>query len=137
MTRANLNPYLMFAGNAREAMEFYQQVLGGELKLQKFGEAPGMPAPSEYEDRIMHAHLDADGVVIMASDESPGSAVKFGDNVNLSLVGSDAEGLTRVFNNLSDGGKVTTPLARQFWGDTFGSLKDKFGINWMVNITTD
>jgi PhnB protein len=135
MPGASLNPYLMFDGNAREAMEFYHDVLGGDLKVQTFSEVPDMPAPPGYERKVMHAQLDADGVVIMASDPPPGSAVTFGDNVNLSLVGNDNEKLTRVFNDLSAGGKVTMPLGRQFWGDTFGSFTDRFGVNWMVNIS--
>ena len=135
MPGASLSPYLMFDGNAREAMEFYHDVLGGELKVQTFGEVPDMPPPPGYENRVMHAHLDADGVVIMASDPPPGSGVRFGDNVNLSLMGTDGDKLSRVFNDLSEGGKVTMPLARQFWGDTFGSLTDRFGVNWMVNIS--
>jgi PhnB protein len=121
MPGASLSPYLMFDGNAREAMEFYHDVLGGELKVQTFAEVPDMPPPPGYENRVMHAHLDADGVVIMASDPPPGSGVRFGDNVNLSLMGTDSDKLSRVFNDLSEGGKVTMPLARQFWGDTFGS----------------
>jgi len=137
MPRASLNPYLMFDGNAKEAMEFYHDVLGGDLKVQTFGEVPDMPPPAGYEDRVMHAQLDADGVVIMASDPPPGNTVQFGDNVNLSLVGTDSERLTRVFQDLSEGGKVTMPLARQFWGDTFGAFTDRFGVHWMVNISTD
>jgi PhnB protein len=130
-----LHPYLIFDGNAREAMEFYQQVLGGKLSLQTFGEAP-MPAPSpDYADKIVHAHLDADGLTIMASDNAPGAAVRPGDNVHLSLVGSEAERLTLVFDRLSERGKVTMKLEKQFWGDTFGSVTDRYGVGWMVNIT--
>ena len=134
--KTTLNPYLTFNGDAKPAMEFYHGVLGGELKLQTFGEAQGMPVPPGYEDRIIHAYLDADGVIIMASDAPPGSDATFGDNVSLSLVGSDADTLTRVFNDLSAGGKVTMPLAKQFWGDTFGMFTDRFGVHWMVNISS-
>ena len=131
-----LNPYLNFPGNTREAMEFYQKVLGGKLDVQTFGEAPGMEVPPGYEDKVIHAMLDADGVVIMASESMPGSEVTFGDNVSLSLSGTNTDRLTQIFHSLSDGGTVTMPLEKQFWGDTFGMATDRFGVNWMVNITS-
>jgi len=130
-----LNPYLNFNGNTREALEFYHQVFGGELKLQTFSEVPGMEVPKGYEDKIMHGRLDSDTVTIMATEGQPGKEVKFGDNVSLSLMGSDNPKLTEIFNALAEGGEVTMPLSKQFWGDTFGALKDKFGIYWMVNIS--
>jgi PhnB protein len=135
MADTTLSPYLNFNGDTREAMEFYQQVLGGELKLQTFGEVPGMPAPPGYEDKIMHARLEFDGGVIMASEGQPGADVKFGDNVSLTLGGSDESRLSRAFQRLSEGGKVQMPLEKQFWGDTFGMVTDRFGIHWMVNIS--
>ncbi len=135
MSQITLNPYLNFNGNTREAMEFYHQVLGGELKLQTFSEVSGMEVPPGYEDKIMHARLDSDVIAIMATEGRPGVEVKFGDNVSLSLMGSDTAKLTEIFNALTSGGEVTMPLAKQFWGDTFGALKDRFGVYWMVNIT--
>jgi PhnB protein len=130
-----LNPYLNFPGNTREAMEFYQKVLGGKLQVQTFSEAPGMDIPPGYEDKVIHAMLDADGVVIMASESMPGTEVTFGDNISLSLSGSNADRLTQIFNALSEGGTITMALEKQFWGDTFGMATDKYGVNWMVNIT--
>jgi PhnB protein len=135
MAAASLHPYLNFNGNTKDAMEFYQKVLGGKLNMQKFSEVPGMPVPPDYADKVMHAHLEADGIVIMASDPPPGMNVNVGNNVHLSLMGTDSSKLSKMFNDLSAGGKVTMPLAKQFWGDTFGSFTDKFGINWMVNIS--
>ncbi|MBI5495113.1 MAG: VOC family protein [Deltaproteobacteria bacterium] len=135
MTQTTLIPYLNFNGETQQAMKFYQQVLGGELTLQRFKDAPGMPVPPGYEEKILHARLEAEGLVIMASEGKPGVQVKAGDNVHLSLNGTDADKLTKVFNGLSAGGHVDMPLARQFWGDTFGALTDKFGIHWMVNVT--
>jgi len=130
-----LHPYLTFNGDAKQAVQFYHQVLGGDLKVQTFGDVKDMPAPPGYEDKLMHAHLESDGVVIMASDAPPGSQTNFGNNVSLSLVGSDNDKLTSAFKQLSAGGKVIMPLEKQFWGDTFGMFTDKFGVNWMVNIT--
>jgi PhnB protein len=134
-----LNPYLNFQGNTREAMEFYQQVLGGKLDIQTFGEVPGMDVPPGYEDKVMHAMLDADGVVIFASEGMPGAEVKFGDNISLCLNGSagDTDRLTEIFNAVSDGGTVMMPLEKQFWGDVFGMATDKFGVQWMVDIASE
>jgi PhnB protein len=128
-----LSPYLNFDGNAREAMQFYHGILGGELQLQTFGEVPGMEAPG-YEDKIVHARLEADGFIIMASDLGPGMGLQVGRNVNLSLMGTDREGLMRIFDALAEGGDVGMPMAEQFWGDTFGMLTDRFGVPWMVNV---
>jgi PhnB protein len=135
MSQTQLSPYLNFEGNTKEAMEFYHQILGGKLDLQPFKDAPGMEVPAGYEDKIVHARLESDGIIIMASEGMPDRSVTFGDNINLSLMGSDKAKLTEIFNALAEGGEVTMPLAGQFWGDTYGSLKDKFGIYWMVNIS--
>ncbi|OGG04818.1 hypothetical protein A2Z33_05915 [Candidatus Gottesmanbacteria bacterium RBG_16_52_11] len=129
-----LTPYLNFNGNCAEAMKFYQSVLGGKLTMQTFGES-GMPSTPDYKDKIMHADLQNDALSFMASDNAPGKTVTMGDNVHMSLAGTDEASLTRYFNALAASGKVDMPLAKQFWGDTFGMLTDKFGIHWMVNIS--
>ena len=132
--KTTLAPYLTFDGNAGEAMRFYHSVLGGDLKVQTFAEANMAKTPEE-KDRIVHATLMNDAVTFMASDGMVGRPVKFGDNVSLSISGSNHGWLSGVFQKLSQGGRVDMPLAKQFWGDTFGMLTDKFGIHWMVNIT--
>jgi PhnB protein len=134
MSDTKLIPYLTLNGTTREAMEFYAKVLGGKLQLQTFAEVPDMEIAAEDKDRIMHAYLDAGSLILMASDAMPGTTVKMGENISLSLNGDDHDTLTRVFDQLGEGGKVTMPLAKQFWGDTFGVLTDRFGIQWMVNI---
>lgn len=116
-------------------MRFYQSVLGGELTVQTFGEA-GVAQSDQDKERTLHAYLSAEGIVLYASDGRPDLGVNFGDNVHLSLQGSDANALTTYFNGLSAGGKVDMPLQKQFWGDTFGMLTDRYGVHWMVNITT-
>jgi PhnB protein len=131
---ATLCPYLNLNGNAAEAMRFYQSVLGGDLTVQKFGDV-GMGQSDSEKDLTLHAVLTSDAITLYASDGRPETEVKFGDNVHLSLQGKDADALTQVFNGLSNGGQVDMPLAKQFWGDTFGMLTDKFGVHWMVNIT--
>ena len=132
---AILTPYLTFNGNAREAMKLYHSILGGELTMQTFAESKMARKPEE-NDLIIHATLKNEGLTFMASDAMPDLQAKVGDNVHMSISGNDSEWLTRVFNGLSKGGNVDMPLARQFWGDTYGQLTDKFGIHWMVNTTS-
>jgi PhnB protein len=131
----SLSPYLNFNGNAAEAMRFYQSVLGGELYLQSFGDA-GMAQSDKDKDRTLHAALTSPAISLFASDGQPNEAVNFGDNVHLSLQGDDASTLTTFFDGLAAGGNVDMPLAKQFWGDTFGMLTDKYGVHWMVNINS-
>jgi PhnB protein len=129
-----LVPYLNFNGNAGEAMKFYQNIFGGELKLQTFGDA-GMANSEDEKDRLIHGELKTDTFSFMASDGHKDHQVEFGTSVHMSLVGSDEAALTEYFNKLSEGGTVDMPLAKQFWGDTFGMVTDKYGIHWMVNIS--
>ena len=131
---SRLNPYITFAGNARQAMEFYQAALGGELAVNTFGEF-GDAGPDS--DKIMHANLGTpDGMTLMASDTAPGTeAAPTGGNMTVSLSGDDAVRLRSSWNQLTEGAEVTMPLERQVWGDEYGQFTDKFGIQWMVNIT--
>jgi PhnB protein len=133
--QSKLNPYISFEGNAREAMEFYKTVFGGELKLTTFEEMGGAPAGVEA-DKIMHAVLNADnGITIMAADSATGMREFIvGTNMSLSLSGDNEEELTGYFNKLAEGGTVESRLKKEAWGDTFGMCIDKFGIFWMVNI---
>ncbi len=130
---SRLNPYINFDGNAREAMEFYRDVFGGELTINTFGEFGGDdPA---IADKTMHAQLESpNGFTLMASDGAPGTEVKVGDNITISLSGDDADDLRGYWKKLSDGGQVTVPLEKQMWGAEFGQCIDRFGIPWMVNI---
>ncbi|MBM0240277.1 VOC family protein [Micromonospora sp. ATA32] len=129
-----LNPYLSFPGNAREALEFYHQVFGGDLKLNTFGEF-GSDDPA-LADKIMHGMLEtSNGFTLMGSDTAPGMEHKPGNNISVSLSGDDADELHRYWEQLSDGGIVSVPLEKQMWGDEFGMCADRFGIDWMVNIT--
>ena len=136
MNTIQLNPYLTFNGNCEEAMEFYKTVFGGELTISRFGDfsGPDMPTPEDYKNKVMHAMLKNDDLMFMASDGAPGSTIKFGENMTMSLSGPDEEKLTNYFNALAAGGTITMPLAKQIWGDTFGMLTDKFGVQWMVDI---
>jgi PhnB protein len=130
---SRLNPYISFAGNAREAMEFYSDVFGGTLTLSTFGEFGGQdPATA---DKIMHGMLETDsGFTLMGADTPPGMEHTPGNNIAVSLSGDDADELQGYWRKLSDGGTVSVPLERQMWGDEFGACVDRFGISWMVNI---
>jgi PhnB protein len=130
---SRLNPYLAFNGDAREAMEFYKSVFGGELTLTTFGQF-GMQ--SEHADKIMHALLETDsGFTLMASDTMPDMAFNRGDTMTVSLSGDDSDDLRGYWNKLSASGAVTMPLEKQAWGDEFGACTDQFGTPWMVNIS--
>jgi PhnB protein len=131
---SRLNPYIAFAGTAREAMEFYKSVFGGSLTLNTFGDF-GAPDPS-LNDKIMHAMLETDaGYTIMASDTAPGMQITVGNNITISLSGDDDAALRGYWEKLAESGTVTMPLEKQMWGDEFGQLIDRYGIPWMINIT--
>jgi PhnB protein len=132
MTRQHLVPYINFQSRAREATEFYQRVLGGTLQMYAGGEQ-GQPRPAEPGDRIMYARLEADGLVIVASDGHPSYPATVGDHIGLQIGGTDEAWLKAVFDGLAEGGQVGMPLTKQPWG-TSGWLTDRFGINWNVDI---
>ncbi|AOW94064.1 hypothetical protein BFN03_19080 [Rhodococcus sp. WMMA185] len=130
---SRLNPYISFAGNARQAMEFYQNIFGGTLSMSTFGEF-GIP-DAESADKIMHAILESEnGFTLMGSDTPPSVEHNPGTNIAISLNGDDADQLRGYWTELSRGGTVTVPLEMQMWGDEFGSCIDQFGISWMVDI---
>lgn len=130
---SRLNPYISFAGNAREAMEFYKGVFGGTLVLNTFGEFGG--AQELDGDKIMHGMLETDsGYTLMGSDTPQGMEHNPGDNITVSLSGDDSGELRGYWEKLADGGAVSVPLEKQMWGDEFGACVDRFGISWMVNI---
>jgi len=133
MSNIHLSPYVNFAGRAREAMEFYHKLLGGKLDLYAMDER-GEPKPAGPGDGIMHARLDADGARIIGSDGHPKYPAKVGDNLAISLAGTDKERITRIFNGLGEGGQIKGKLTKQVWGSEDGWLTDKFGINWTVSI---
>jgi PhnB protein len=130
---SKLNPYVNFAGNTREAMDFYHDVFGGELTSNTFGEYGDASAPEA--DKIMHSQLETDaGFTLMAADTPPGMELHPGDNVSISLSGDDGDLLRGYWERLSSDGTVTMPLEKQMWGDEFGMCQDKFGLTWLVNI---
>ena len=131
---SRLNPYISFDNSARQAMEFYRDVFGGNLTMNTFGEFGQADSPDA--DKIMHSQLETDrGFTLMASDTPAGMQRNPGDTITISLSGDDANSLRGYWEKLSDGGTVTMPLEKQMWGDEFGMCTDRFGVPWMVNIT--
>ncbi|MDQ2887694.1 MAG: VOC family protein [Chloroflexota bacterium] len=132
---SQLNPYLSFKDNARQAMEFYKTVFGGKLAMSTFKDFNASQDPSD-DNKIMHAVLEADnGITFMASDISSRMDYQAGTNYSMSLSGDNEAELTGYFEKLTAGGTITMPLEKAPWGDTFGMLTDRFGVPWLVNIT--
>ncbi len=133
--QSRLNPYISFKGNAREAMEFYKTVFGGTLVMNTFKEA-GVPHDPSEDNNIMHAMLEADnGITFMSADTPSGMKLTPGTSISISLSGDNEEELRGYWDKLSVGGTIHQPLVTAPWGDTFGMLADRFGIEWMVNIS--
>ena len=131
---SRLNPYLSFKDTAREALEFYRSVFGGELALNTFGEFGAGDGPQA--DLIMHGQLETDaGYTLMAADTPPGMEFSPGNTMTVSISGDDADALRGYWERLSDGGTVTMPMEKQMWGDEFGMCLDRFGTPWMINVS--
>lgn len=140
---ATINPYLNFNGNTEEAFNFYKTIFGGEFAaVMRFKDVPaeggcdGVKIAENELDKIMHIALPiGDGNLLMATDglESMGQNFKTGDNFSISISAESRAEADRLFGGLSEGGKVEMPLADAFWGDYFGMLQDRFGIQWMVS----
>jgi len=131
---SRLNPYLNFNGNARQAMEFYAGVFGGDLSLSTFAEFGRKDSPDA--DRIMHGMLETDaGYTIMGADVPSDMEYHPIAGCSVSLSGDDASALRGYWEKLSASGTTTMPLQKQVWGDEFGMCVDEFGVSWLVNIT--
>ncbi|TPW72883.1 VOC family protein [Schumannella sp. 10F1B-5-1] len=135
---AILNPYLNFRDNAREAMEFYQSVLGGELNINTFGDFQ-MPGIEEAEmGKVMHAQLETpSGFTLMGSDTPAYMDFAPGTNFSVSLSGDEVDELRGYWAKLSEGATIQQELAPAPWGGEFGMLVDKFGIAWLVNVNKE
>ena len=134
-----VNPYLNFNGNTEEAFNFYKSVFGGELtQIVRFKDMPmeGVSISKEDENKVMHVGLSiGKDNVLMATDTLPSLGQKLvqGNNFYISIHPDNKKEADRIFKALSAGGMVEMPMADQPWGDYYGSLKDKFGVQWMVN----
>jgi PhnB protein len=135
-----IHSYLNFDGKTEDAFRFYEKVLGGKLtEFHRFGSMPpqgGFELTPEQRNLVMHVGLELpNGQMLMASDMIAGMGPRRveGNNYSISLHPDSRSEADRVFGALAQGGTVTMPIADQFWGDYFGSLTDRFGVNWMVN----
>lgn len=128
-----LNPYLSFRDDARQAMEFYQSVFGGELALSTFADFQASEDPAE-QDKIMHGMLEADDLVLMGADTPSSMEYRPNAGFSVSLSGDDEGRLCGYWDKLSADGEITMPLEQAPWGDTFGSCTDRYGVVWLVNI---
>jgi PhnB protein len=130
---SRLNPYLNFNGDARQALEFYTDVFGGELTLTTFADFGGGGSPDA--DRIMHGQLETPaGYTIMAADVTSEMSYQPPSGFAVSLSGDDGDDLHEYWAKLSASGTVTMPMAKQAWGDEFGMCADQFGVPWMIDI---
>lgn len=134
----SINPYLIFNGNAEEAFTFYQSVFGGVLNITRFNEMPGTEnMPDEDQHKIAHVFLAISGndQILMASDAGTGheANIQINGNYYLSLTPESAEETEKIYNKLSEGGKVIMPLDETDWAEKFAMFTDKFGVQWMIN----
>jgi PhnB protein len=130
---SRLNPYLSFKNNAREAMEFYRSVFGGNLNISNFGEG-GMAGDPTEAGLVMHAQLDTPSNFTLMGSDTPARMGNPSPNGSISLSGDDEAELRGYWDKLAPAGTVTFPLEKAPWGDTFGMLQDRYGVSWMVNI---
>jgi PhnB protein len=129
-----INPYLNFNGNCKEAFETYERVFKGKIEamLPHAGTPAEQHTPAEWRDKILHARLSVNGQVLMASDVPPQNYKPL-EGFAVSLGITDLHEAERVFRELSEGGRITMPLQPTFWALGFGMLTDRFGIPWMIN----
>ncbi|MGB4843253.1 MAG: VOC family protein [Ferruginibacter sp.] len=129
-----INSYLTFGGNCRQAMHFYKDCLGGELNLQTIGESPlADKMPQQMKDCVLHATLTKDALVLMGSDMVAQTGLMKGNAVSLMLNCSSEEEIKNCFKKLSAGGKIDHPIEVSFWGALFGDLTDKYGNHWLLH----
>jgi len=135
-TTVQLIPYLMYAGNCEEALNFYKSILGGNLEIRSRYDNPNMNVPADYKNKVLHARLGiGGGFTLFGSDNFPGKPThKTSGDVSLSLIFTgDLERAKTAYEKLAEGGKAGLPFAKQFWGDWHGNLVDKYGFNWNIN----
>ena len=133
-TVPQLNTYLTFDGNCEEVINYYKSILGGEADFRRFSEGPpDMPVVEGYGDKVMHVRYTFDGCVLMASDSGGHYPVNIGNNFHLSVTMPEKDKAAKAFAAFSKEGEVTMDFQEVFWGGSFGSVKDKFGVNWMFS----
>lgn len=134
MNRA-AQPYLHFTDNCRDAMQFYQELFGGDLEMMKISESPAKNQfPKEVQEHILHSSLKNGDFFLMASDTCGMGEIKQGNSVELNLNCTSEEEINHLYNELSRGGKILDELKKQFWGALFAMVVDRFGVRWMLSL---
>ncbi len=141
MMSIRVNPYLNLNGTAKEAVYFYERALGGKVvNIVTFGEMPAdpnYPLPEGAKDRVMHALLQVGDAEIMFSDTFPGMPHQPGDTVQIAIHPSEEARAREIFAALSDGGQIIMPLQKTDWSPLYGSVRDKFGVIFQVNVPAE
>lgn len=136
MAVSSLDPYLIFNGNASEAIAYYEKAIGAKVvQVSRYSDAPEGTHPPEVANHVMHARLEIDGHALLISDDNPGNEVTPGSNFWVTLQYPDTAQVDQHFAALAEGGSVVQALTDTFWGARFGMLTDRFGIRWMFNAT--
>lgn len=134
MDGIELAPYIFFKGDCMAAMAFYKAIFGGDLTLTKYDDMPDdFPDKDQMSGKIMNAALEGGSITIRGCDMMRASEAA--KKVELCLTGSDEAELRQIFDGLCEDAKTSRPLKKEFWGDYFGTVTDKFGVDWMVDIT--
>lgn len=132
MSAIKTDPYIFFQGQAKQALEFYQSVFGGEISTMTYSDLKADLPEGLEEGALMHGFLDGE-VRLMVSDTAEASPEA--KKISICLSGDEEERLTKIFDDLSEGVEAQYPLKKEAWGDTFGSFTDKYGVEWMMNIS--
>lgn len=138
MMSISLNPYLFFDGNTREAVHFYEKVLGGKVMgIMTYGDMPddpNHPLTDDMKNRVMHAHLKVGVADLMFSDTFAGMPYQPGNTIQIAIHPKEEARAREIFASLEDGGQVVIPLHKTDWSPLYGMVKDKFGVNFNVNV---
>jgi PhnB protein len=125
-------PYLHFAGNCEEALNFYKKVFNAEIGAINRYDNPALNVPEEYKDKILHTELTFGDNIIMVDDLMPGTVVDYGNGYALNIMFNSVEEATSAFNQLAEKGRIVVLLEKQFWGSWFGEVMDRFRVTWMI-----
>lgn len=128
-----VQPYLTFKGNCKNALEYYQSILGGKIVNEQTYEDANMDIPEDYREKLQHAELKGKGFHIMAYDASPDTPLTNGTNINMSIDAASKQEAKELFSKLSKNGIVHTPFQEMPWDACYGRCSDQFKISWMVN----
>lgn len=129
--------YINFNGNCREAVEYYAQIFGTKKpQIMTFGSVPSNPEfsiPEEAKNLVMHAKVNISDSYVMFSDVFPGMPFVAGNNISLAVVSKNLDEVKSFFNKLKEGGTVSMELQKTSWSECYGSLTDKFEIEWQFS----